>query len=53
VERRSLAPEAGSLACFEPVKVIRQMSEPVLDFDKYKFLTFDCYGTLVDWEQGI
>jgi beta-phosphoglucomutase-like phosphatase (HAD superfamily) len=41
------------LVCFEPVKVIQQMSETVVDFDKYKFLTFDCYGTLVDWEQGI
>jgi len=25
----------------------------VLDFDKYKVLTFDCYGTLIDWEMGI
>lgn len=25
----------------------------MLDFDKYKALTFDCYGTLVDWETGI
>lgn len=29
------------------------MSEPTLDFDQYQFLTFDCYGTLVDWENGI
>jgi 2-haloacid dehalogenase len=25
----------------------------VLDFAPYRFLTFDCYGTLIDWEQGI
>jgi 2-haloacid dehalogenase len=24
-----------------------------LDFTRFKFLTFDCYGTLIDWEQGI
>lgn len=25
----------------------------MLDFSRFKFLTFDCYGTLVDWESGI
>jgi len=25
----------------------------VLDFDRYEWLSFDCYGTLVDWETGI
>lgn len=24
-----------------------------LDFDRFRCLTFDCYGTLIDWEQGI
>lgn len=24
-----------------------------MDFDKFTHLTFDCYGTLIDWEQGI
>ena len=24
-----------------------------LDFNRYKILTFDCYGTLIDWESGI
>ena len=23
------------------------------DFSKYRVLTFDCYGTLIDWEKGI
>ena len=25
----------------------------MLDFTKYEWLSFDCYGTLVDWETGI
>ena len=25
----------------------------MLDFEKYRALTFDCYGTLIDWESGI
>ena len=24
-----------------------------LDLTKYKALSFDCYGTLIDWEAGI
>jgi len=24
-----------------------------LDFSKFEVLTFDCYGTLIDWESGI
>jgi len=26
---------------------------PDLDFDRFEALTFDCYGTLIDWETGI
>src|SRR5512140_3081229 len=25
----------------------------MLEFDRYSVLTFDCYGTLIDWESGI
>jgi 2-haloacid dehalogenase len=25
----------------------------VMDFDAFEALTFDCYGTLIDWERGI
>ena len=25
----------------------------VLDFNRYQWVSFDCYGTLVDWETGI
>jgi 2-haloacid dehalogenase len=24
-----------------------------LDFDQFKVITFDCYGTLIDWESGL
>jgi 2-haloacid dehalogenase len=24
-----------------------------MNFDQFKFITFDCYGTLIDWESGI
>jgi hypothetical protein len=24
-----------------------------LDFERYEVLSFDCYGTLIDWETGI
>jgi 2-haloacid dehalogenase len=26
---------------------------PAIDFDDFDVLTFDCYGTLIDWEAGI
>ncbi len=26
---------------------------PPIDFDRFEVLTFDCYGTLIDWEAGI
>jgi len=25
----------------------------MLDFDQFDYLSFDCYGTLIDWESGI
>ena len=25
----------------------------MLDFSRYEWISFDCYGTLVDWETGI
>ena len=25
----------------------------MFDFSKFQFITFDCYGTLIDWETGI
>src|SRR4051794_15396973 len=25
----------------------------MLDFSRHRCLTFDCYGTLIDWESGI
>lgn len=29
------------------------MSTTSFDFSRYSWLTFDCYGTLIDWESGI
>ena len=29
------------------------MRRPALDFGSYRVLSFDCYGTLIDWESGI
>ena len=25
----------------------------MLDFSRFEILTFDCYGTLINWEDGI
>ena len=30
-----------------------QSAAMALDFDRFDALTFDCYGTLIDWEAGI
>jgi 2-haloacid dehalogenase len=29
------------------------MTDAELDYDRFEALTFDCYGTLIDWETGI
>jgi len=29
------------------------MTHDQLDFDRFEALTFDCYGTLIDWETGL
>lgn len=29
------------------------MTGPTLDYGRFEALTFDCYGTLIDWEAGI
>ena len=29
------------------------MQTSSLDFDRFKAITFDCYGTLIDWETGL
>ncbi len=28
-------------------------SQPPLDFNRFEVITFDCYGTLINWEEGI
>ena len=29
------------------------MSVNMLNFNKYEVLSFDCYGTIIDWESSI
>jgi 2-haloacid dehalogenase len=29
------------------------MQTKSLDFNRFKAITFDCYGTLIDWETGL
>ncbi|HEV2906181.1 MAG TPA: haloacid dehalogenase type II [Actinomycetota bacterium] len=36
-----------------PPTVARGHSRGTVDFDHFDALTFDCYGTLIDWETGI
>src|SRR5512142_1381651 len=35
----------------EPAATLRPMTD--LDLSRFDVLTFDCYGTLIDWEAGI
>ena len=38
----------------ESNRIVIPSEEPaVLDFTRFRFLFFDCYGTLIDWESGI
>jgi len=30
-----------------------QMDRQSLDFTRFQAMTFDCYGTLIDWESGL
>src|SRR5579862_7812190 len=30
-----------------------KIAPPQLDFSRFEVLTFDCYGTLINWEEGI
>ncbi len=32
---------------------VRFFERRMLNFDQFRLLTFDCYGTLIDWETGI
>ncbi len=33
--------------------VLGTRNSPMLDFSRFQVLTFDCYGTLINWEAGI
>lgn len=45
------APEFASLGTGPGVASAESI--PMIDFDAFDVLTFDCYGTLIDWESGI
>jgi 2-haloacid dehalogenase len=36
-----------------PARLGSEAIEEMLDFRRYEVLSFDCYGTLIDWESGI
>jgi len=36
-----------------PKPWVRFLARRMLNFDQFRLLTFDCYGTLIDWESGI
>jgi 2-haloacid dehalogenase len=38
---------------FKTLCNIFQLSLPDMDFSEVQLITFDCYGTLIDWESGI
>jgi 2-haloacid dehalogenase len=37
----------------EGFELDNQQLLPMLDFSRFEILTFDCYGTLINWEAGI
>ena len=49
--RKTLVTEAVGLRPAASVSIV--LSNIMLDFNRYQWLSFDCYGTLVDWETGI
>jgi 2-haloalkanoic acid dehalogenase type II len=34
-------------------RIIGSVNQPALDYGAFDALTFDCYGTLIDWETGL
>jgi 2-haloacid dehalogenase len=52
----SKRPEARKRRFFERLirtSETRTFTDLMLDFNRFEILTFDCYGTLIDWEAGI
>src|SRR5262245_35479473 len=42
----------GSLACVDSFHS-RTLCLRLMDFSSIRLITFDCYGTLIDWETGM
>ncbi len=56
VERRRVAAVSGIGDSANPPSSGGQEARPTLtdlDYGRFEALTFDCYGTLIDWEAGI
>src|SRR6516225_4390896 len=50
------ATRSRSGPCFPSLRrssIMGRESTEMLNFDRFEVLTFDCYGTLIDWESGI
>jgi 2-haloacid dehalogenase len=43
----------NSLFAASPRSHLRDRISTMLDFTRFEILTFDCYGTLINWEAGI
>lgn len=51
--RNLLTREVDALASVLPDEATLATLFAAMDFSKFSHLTFDCYGTLIDWETGI
>lgn len=45
--------DLGSTALLADMIFMSPKPIRMLDFSRYEILTFDCYGTLINWEAGI
>jgi 2-haloacid dehalogenase len=44
---------ADALSAFLLIDYLPSLEKPMLNFDDFEVVTFDCYGTLIDWESGL
>ena len=58
--RRSVSPDRRSNGCVDQTRAGQSVSRRVsgkervmIEFAQFKVLTFDCYGTLIDWDSAI
>src|SRR5437899_8012229 len=51
--RRNRSRRRGPARASSEADALASAAMAGLDFDRFDVLTFDCYGTLIDWEAGI